>query len=352
MNLNEIVLNYKEKVNENLICSICCQPYIDPVTTPCHHYYCKGCINQALDIKEECPIDRLPLNDLILQECPSIISNMINELEVLCPNSEIGCEHSCQRSLLLNHIENCQFKRGTSEGKDEILKENENKCPHCNKEIRKEEIIRHILDCDQLKISCSCQRYGCSWRGIKKDLEQHNQSCYYIKLEPILGKQENRITELENTNGQLKALLQELNVKLKHTVDELHQIRNCNTSNNLEAPRPIAFPGEEMAAAMLERMHLEHQRLRFEVINLTSNLQSMDLKHDLALANETLQLREQIQNLRSSYQGLRSDLDTFSLERHASTLSAIANLHKASRSTRPTSFMHSSKSGRSSDYKL
>lgn len=42
------------------------------------------------------------------------------EYEVVCPNTILGCDHSCSRSSLTEHLENCRFG-GECRGPQELL---------------------------------------------------------------------------------------------------------------------------------------------------------------------------------------------------------------------------------------
>ena len=42
--------NYSEEVDEDLMCQICLQPFVQPVDTPCCHTFCHACINSYLKV--------------------------------------------------------------------------------------------------------------------------------------------------------------------------------------------------------------------------------------------------------------------------------------------------------------
>ncbi|RIA86236.1 PUA-like domain-containing protein [Glomus cerebriforme] len=53
----------KELLMTELDCQICCYLFIDPITTPCGHSFCKSCITRSLDHNSACPICRQPLHN-------------------------------------------------------------------------------------------------------------------------------------------------------------------------------------------------------------------------------------------------------------------------------------------------
>ncbi|GES78069.1 ATP-dependent protease La domain-containing protein [Rhizophagus clarus] len=53
----------KELLMTELDCQICYSLFIDPITTPCGHSFCKPCITRSLDHNSTCPICRQPLHN-------------------------------------------------------------------------------------------------------------------------------------------------------------------------------------------------------------------------------------------------------------------------------------------------
>ena len=66
--LNEIQIsfryNYVGEVDEDLMCQICLQPFVQPIDTPCGHTFCHVCIHNYLKVNPMCPLDRKPLNEM------------------------------------------------------------------------------------------------------------------------------------------------------------------------------------------------------------------------------------------------------------------------------------------------
>ena len=56
--------NYEQEVDEDLMCQICLQPFVQPLDTPCSHTFCHACLNNYLKVNPMCPLDRKPVNEL------------------------------------------------------------------------------------------------------------------------------------------------------------------------------------------------------------------------------------------------------------------------------------------------
>ncbi|CAB4486309.1 unnamed protein product [Rhizophagus irregularis] len=57
------IIRIKELLMTELDCQICYSLFIDPITTPCGHSFCKPCITRSLDHNSACPICRQPLHN-------------------------------------------------------------------------------------------------------------------------------------------------------------------------------------------------------------------------------------------------------------------------------------------------
>lgn len=95
--------NYRDEVDDDLICHICLQPLIRPLDTPCGHTYCQECLTSFLLESDFCPVCRTPL---MLQTCrkPSLlVHKLLDKLTVACPFSD-HCDETMPRGELEAHI--------------------------------------------------------------------------------------------------------------------------------------------------------------------------------------------------------------------------------------------------------
>uniref|UniRef100_A0A8C5DR76 Ligand of numb-protein X 1 n=1 Tax=Gouania willdenowi TaxID=441366 RepID=A0A8C5DR76_GOUWI len=95
--------NYKEEVDDDLVCHICLQPLIKPLDTPCGHTYCQECLTSFLLESDFCPVCRTPL---MLQSCrkPSLlVHKLLDKLTVACPFTD-HCTETLARGELQDHL--------------------------------------------------------------------------------------------------------------------------------------------------------------------------------------------------------------------------------------------------------
>lgn len=76
---------YMEQV---MICNICQEIPLQPVTPPCDHIFCRTCIDKALCHKSECPNDRRCLTPADLQPISGILRRIWEQIGVQCPACE------------------------------------------------------------------------------------------------------------------------------------------------------------------------------------------------------------------------------------------------------------------------
>lgn len=82
----------QDNLPEDVVCSICMTLPSDPVITPCHHIFCRGCILQALRTTgEHCPIDRVPCRSDQIQPLQGAIARVWGSIQVKCGCHDNGC---------------------------------------------------------------------------------------------------------------------------------------------------------------------------------------------------------------------------------------------------------------------
>ena len=82
----------KERIANDLICSICTEVLDDPAQTPCEPHFCTTCINRWLNAgNNTCPEDRQPLTSHQLRPASRLTKQWLNNLVIRCQNYSNGC---------------------------------------------------------------------------------------------------------------------------------------------------------------------------------------------------------------------------------------------------------------------
>jgi len=279
-------VTYKLEPSEHLVCPICRNVFVEPVQTECGHIFCQMCITTALYTSRTCPVDRRPMTIEDLKPVHRVISNLLDDLQVRCINSQ--CEKSMKRYLLKYHLQECEF--GTNDNK---MKHNSNEpeismeealnklpldCWHCQSTLEPSEYRQHrSVDCPEIETNCLALSIGCRWHGKQRDLESHKLSCILVSLKPFLDAQRSQIEHLQLENRALK-----------------DQVVSLET----------AFKGRFLENQ--NHLLLEVEHIRAEIENLGQNIKLSEIKQSVTSMNETLRTREDIQSLRLLVQQLRN----------------------------------------------
>ncbi|KAH6851112.1 hypothetical protein B0I37DRAFT_373224 [Chaetomium sp. MPI-CAGE-AT-0009] len=210
-------IEYIDPVDETLLCPVCKTPFHSPITTPCGHTFCAGCINRALETQPRCPIDRQPIDktkDYV--RLPLIIKDQLDRLQVKCPNR--GCDYQCSREHIEGHYERrceytqvrcpdptcsqlvprrdaaaengCMHQDVTCEFCDEKVtfvelnshydydcKDAMVECPDCKEHVVRHYLVKHqAQDCVEGNTQCKWHSAGCKVAGKRRIVQEHEQS--------------------------------------------------------------------------------------------------------------------------------------------------------------------------------
>ncbi|KAL7269332.1 hypothetical protein RUND412_008013 [Rhizina undulata] len=313
-------LSYLTSVDDNLCCPICHAPLINPVNTSCRHTFCAACIAEALRCSQTCPVDRKPLRSEDLTAAPIMIANLVNDLIVICPNSEIGCPASCPRHLMGGHLrEDCKYVPVKCSGCEEsIARKNANteclhklveceycsmsvrkldmedhktQCPnifddcrHCMQEFPRSCIIQHEATCDAAIIACAASDVGCPWSGPRRELSEHTTVCAFNLLRPVLQSHVNRLEALELEN---KTLRRRLDILLP--------------------PLPANNPNANDSSIEDQTIYLltEQERLRTDMDRLSASMGEMKIEQSMQLMSESARIMEDLAAIRGAITGMR-----------------------------------------------
>ncbi|KAL2135927.1 hypothetical protein VTI74DRAFT_6310 [Chaetomium olivicolor] len=243
-------VEYIGQVDDTLLCPICRTPFHSPITTPCGHTFCAGCINRALETQPTCPIDRQPINktrDYL--RLPLIIKEQLDRLKVKCPNK--GCGYLCSREHLESHYERrCEFTPvrcpdpccGKPIARRDAIPENgcmhlEVSCRYCDQLVTVAEmdthydhscegataecsqcdevVVRHRLekhksqDCPEGQTQCKWHTAGCKFADKRRIVQDHeNSGCVFEAVGKLLEQRAEDRKIIDDLSNRLAAVEQ------------------------------------------------------------------------------------------------------------------------------------------------
>lgn len=334
------LLEYEDAVDENLICPICRVALVQPVITACDHVFCCRCLAQAHALNPVCPVDRLPLR---LKEdtrtAPRIVHNQLDSLMVRCPNQSRGCKLVVvARSLVENHVSRycdktmvpcphpncthpvvrkdvdkgclhypvrCEYCDGSMQ-KADLEEHQDSKCPNrkkecglCGAEHVRNKQEEHDKECPEVQTPCKFVTIGCTRQLPRSLLEEHADRCEYRVVGPV-GEQ------LAELRSELSALQEKDRLKDRRIKFLENKGFNMSNSSAQEAitdinmtessPNTDTAPYESRDQYFLSLF----ETMESKVERLSSALQEVEGRHSMMLINETLQIKDQLTEIRST----------------------------------------------------
>eukprot|EP01118_Nematostelium_gracile_P000343 TRINITY_DN1034_c0_g1_i1.p1 TRINITY_DN1034_c0_g1~~TRINITY_DN1034_c0_g1_i1.p1 ORF type:complete len:287 (+),score=25.31 TRINITY_DN1034_c0_g1_i1:64-924(+) len=159
-----VSLIYLEEADEDLCCSICSEPFIDPVVLPgCGHTFCDSCLHSWLDHgrNHTCPSDRAEIKGKPTRNI--MANNLVNKLKVKCS----FCEWNGKREQLQTH---------------------------------------QAKECESIMIPCANAEMGCSIKLNRREMKSHSEECPYDKVKSFLEE----YRKIQSENQALKEKVQSL----------------------------------------------------------------------------------------------------------------------------------------------
>ncbi|XP_014427954.2 PDZ domain-containing RING finger protein 4 isoform X1 [Pelodiscus sinensis] len=99
---------FAEPVDPDLKCKLCSKVLEEPLSTPCGHVFCAGCLLPWALQRRRCPLQCQPLSAKELHQVLPLRS-LIQKLEVKCDYSPRGCGRTVRLHQLAAHVEWCDY---------------------------------------------------------------------------------------------------------------------------------------------------------------------------------------------------------------------------------------------------
>jgi len=156
---NTIRFTYVEsdKISPDLICSICCEPFFEPIMhMSCQNVFCKKCVEKV----SNCPLCREAITQQQFGLIPRFMKNALDEIRVICPI----CTNSIQRGKFTDHFNKCPAD-----------------CPFgCKAKIALVDLEQHEKEYTEKPIPCDAADVGCEFKSSKKLMSLHSTSCVFF----------------------------------------------------------------------------------------------------------------------------------------------------------------------------
>ncbi|KAK7916153.1 hypothetical protein WMY93_011914 [Mugilogobius chulae] len=99
---------FKGTVDPDFKCNLCNKVLEEPLTTPCGHVFCSGCVLPWVVQQSSCPVKCQRISAKELNHVLPL-KNLILKLEIKCDNHERGCDAVVKLQHLAEHAEMCEF---------------------------------------------------------------------------------------------------------------------------------------------------------------------------------------------------------------------------------------------------
>jgi TNF receptor-associated factor 5 len=338
-------LTYVDPVDENLHCPICRVPMVEPVDTACDHTFCKDCITEAFKYNNLCPIDRLSLSNTSLNKAHRLVTAQLDSLLVKCP----CCSAPVPRAMLVNHLERyckealvrcatraCKsfvkrklYVKGClhydlrcpdcykilqlidmSDHREHDCEERHKACDQCGMDILRCKEDIHLEKCQYVPVCCKWEEYGCEFESRRKDLHTHEEVCAFKMVGPIAEMLKKEISDLRSEVRTLteKDQIQERRIKFLEGGLSAHRdtdrpLDYADLPNSALSSLPDSShadpldSGHEYLLSLVEAQETKVDRL-------SAGMTELEAKQTMLLFNETIQIKNELAEMRSSQQVL------------------------------------------------
>ncbi|XP_048405314.1 PDZ domain-containing RING finger protein 4 isoform X1 [Stegostoma tigrinum] len=137
---------FNEQVDPDLKCNLCDKVLEDPLTTPCGHVFCAGCVLPWVVQKGMCPVQCQRMSTKELNHVLAL-RNLISKLDIKCDYRSRGCGKVVSLQKLPEHVEMCDYSPA--------------RCRHpgCQEVLSLKDMDFHMRE------SCECRPVGICEQG-------------------------------------------------------------------------------------------------------------------------------------------------------------------------------------------
>ncbi|TID21815.1 Zinc finger TRAF-type protein [Venturia nashicola] len=339
-------LDYLETPNENLICAICASAFVQPMELGCGHSFCTDCLYQhfqsGIQNSRRCPKCREEVE--VVSPVSTILSHLLDELEVECPNRGSGCTQHTKRYTVRDHVKQyCLFTEIPCSSPDcdlfierrfagedclhsyvecedcleqimekdlvthqsEVCQEGFIFCRFCEDEVRRMNLNAHHAICDLYPEPCPGNVVGCKFSNSRRATEDHAKSCPMAIMAPHISAQSKQQVQTQAENDRLHEAIASVETRL----EDLETIcKQLSSSIKLERRRSMMPPEGTVSATRVEDLNSRIDEMSSDYTSRFDNVTSDNARLTMILTNENLRNQQQFHTLSAALTALRTQV--------------------------------------------
>jgi len=340
-------LEYVTAPNENLLCAICASPFVTPMELGCSHIFCKECVYEHLQSgihsASRCPKCRRPVESLTAVS--TLLSQLLDELEVECPNKSLGCTLHVKRYTIKDHVKHycefteipcpsiecelfiqrqyadqdclhsyveCEYCNIQTMEKDinyhqaKVCPNGAVECRECHVEVRRINLQTHQMDeCHMWTIPCPGHIVGCKFFGARGNMTLHATSCPMAIMAPHIMQQNAKQAQLQQENDCLRDRFADIDSRL----EELETIcKQLASSIKLERRRSMMPPEGTVSATRLEDLTSRIDDMASDTTSRLDNVTADNARMHMAFINDSVRTGQQFHTMNAALTALRAQV--------------------------------------------
>ncbi|KAM4650961.1 E3 ubiquitin-protein ligase PDZRN3 isoform 1-T1 [Discoglossus pictus] len=264
---------FSGEVDPDFKCNLCNRVLEDPLTTPCGHVFCAGCVLPWVVQQGSCPVKCQRISAKELNHVLPLKS-LILKLDIKCDNYSRGCDKVVKLQNLGEHAEMCDYSPAKCRNKG------------CNEVLNLKDMDGHMRESCEFRAVGICQK-GC---GLMLTFREHKMGDHCC-LKAIKGQNTLLQTKIAGLETELKKRSVRSGKREKSLLSQLSAVQNelqmtalryqkkfTEYSARLDSlTKTVASPckGEETKALTLV-LHRESGSLGFNIIGGRSCVDNQD----------------------------------------------------------------------------
>ena len=358
-------LDFVEPPNESLVCTICAAPFVTPMELGCEHIFCEDCVYEHLSCgiqsASSCPKCRRHVDSL--KPVPRLLNQLLDELEVECPNKSAGCIRPLKRYTVNDHVNKyCDFEEvrcpksncsgniqrrfldkgclhthieceicndlvmekdlavsfihiKSSEQLANISQHHEEaicpaalvNCDHCHLELRRGQVSKHLDDdCPMIDVSCPGQVVGCKTSDKRHAMKEHIATCPMATMSSYFTDMGDKQATLVEENKRLRSQIDLLDARLEELEDNHKKL-----AQSIRKERRRASQAETSVASAnkIDELQARVEELSADWNTRLDNATSEAARLHMEMMNQAQQTGQRFYTLNGTVTSLRTQIN-------------------------------------------